>query len=276
MDALKPLDYSTLRFLIADDKAFIRTIVQGMLTRLRAKDIVQAASGQQALKLLRKYGKRIDCIVSDWNMHPVGGLELLRAVRSGDIPGLPPTTCFVMLTGHGTESVVKAALDLDVNAYLIKPVSYERLSRAIEAAFTKEVKPKHPSEYQALGDLEIPSSVKAADASLPPWVLWIAKSPRKAQLEDHIQQIRRDAAAQKRAEEDYDVPEVTNTRRLLLGEIQPGAVLAEDVYANDRALLVAAGTRLSASLLSRLKDLTEGGGEEVKFWVGDQVKSSPA
>ena len=43
-----------------------------------------------------------------------------------------------------------------------------------------------------------------------------------------------------------DALEIKNTRRVPLTEIEPGAVLAEDIYANDRDLLVAAGTRLSS------------------------------
>src|SRR3954469_4741289 len=104
----KNKEYSSLRVLVADDKAFIRSIVQNMLLRLKVKNILQAANGEQALKVLKKYNYRIGLIISDWNMDPVGGLELLRTVRCGDIPALPPETCFIMLTGHSKESVVKA------------------------------------------------------------------------------------------------------------------------------------------------------------------------
>jgi two-component system chemotaxis response regulator CheY len=269
-------DYSALRFLIADDKAFIRTIVQGMLLRLKVKDIVQAPNGQQGLNLLQKYGKRIDCVISDWNMHPVGGLELLRSIRCGEVQSFPATTCFIMLTGHGADNVVNAARALDVNAYIIKPVSFEKLQRTIESAMEREIKLKTPAQYHAIGDISIPAAVKAAEAHLPPWVLEISKSPRRAQLEEHIQQIRRDAASLWHEDGEIEVPELTNTRRLGLHEITPGAVLAEDLYANDRALLVAAGTRLSAGLLASMKELVDSEGEEVKLWVADQVKPPPA
>src|SRR5688572_11351707 len=97
-------NFSSLRVLIADDKAFIRSIVQGMLLRLKVKGVLQASNGDHAIKLLRKYTHRVGCIISDWNMDPVGGLELLRTVRSGQITGLPAATCFIMLTGHARES----------------------------------------------------------------------------------------------------------------------------------------------------------------------------
>jgi len=263
--------YWKLRFLVADDKAFIRSIVQNMLMRLKVKGILQASNGQQAIKLLRKYGYRIDCVISDWNMDPVGGLELLRTVRTGDVPGLPPETCFIMLTGHAKESVVKAALALDVHAYLVKPVSFEKLVKTIDTARARDIGLKPASHYRALEGLEVPATVKASEAHIPPWVTWITKSPRRTQLEERIKQIRREVAETRRAEDEGEDRslEIKNMRRLAIDEIAPGLILAEDVYANDKALLVASGTVLSLGLISRLKELAAEGGEEAKLWVGD-------
>ena len=268
-------DYATLRVLVADDKAFIRTIVQGMLLRLKVKNIMQAANGEQALKILRKYNYRIGCIISDWNMDPIGGLELLRAVRSGDIPSLPPETCFIMLTGHAKESVVKAALALDVHAYLVKPVSYEKLLKTLETALDRHIQVKPFGYYKAITGVEVPQAVKAAETHIPPWVTWISKSPRRQQMEERIKQIRKevsDALEHSKQEQEDDKIEIRNMRRMLIDEIEPGVVLAEDIYGNDRALLVASGTLLSRSLIGRLKDLAAEGGDEVaevRLWVGD-------
>ncbi len=273
-DKLK--DYPTLRVLVADDKAFIRSIVQGMLLRLKVKNIMQAANGEQAIKVLRKYNYRIGCIISDWNMDPIGGLELLRTVRCGDIPGLPPETCFIMLTGHAKESVVKAALALDVHAYLVKPVSFEKLVKTLETALPRTVQVKPAGHYRQVQGVEVPQAVKAADTHIPPWVTWISKSPRRQQMEERIKQIRKEVAdalkdSGEHAEENNGKEiEIKNMRRLLIDEINPGEmVLAEDIYGNDRALLVAAGTRLSRNLIGRLKELATEGGEEIRLWVGD-------
>jgi len=271
----KPKDYSMLRVLVADDKAFIRSIVQGMLLRLKVKNIMQAANGEQAVKILRKYNYRIGCIISDWNMDPIGGLELLRTVRTGDIPGLPPETCFIMLTGHSKESVVKTALALDVNAYLVKPVSFEKLVKTLETALPRQIQLKPLAQYRAIGGVEVPQTVKAAETHIPPWVTWISKSPRRTQMEEQIKQIRKEVAEalqeSQANQEDGQEIEIKNMRRVLIDEINPGAVvLAEDIYGNDRALLVASGTVLSRSLIGRLKELATEGGEEVRLWVGDR------
>jgi two-component system chemotaxis response regulator CheY len=259
--------------LVADDKAFIRSIVQGMLLRLRVKNIMQAANGEQALKVLRKYNFRIGCIISDWNMDPIGGLELLRTVRSGDIPGLPPETCFIMLTGHSKESVVKAALALDVHAYLVKPVSFEKLVKTLETALSRDVLVKPAGHYRSITGVEVPPAVKAAETHVPPWVMWISKSPRRLQMEETLKQIRKEVSealkeSEKAGNETKD-NEIRHMRRLPIDEIAPGAVLAEDIYGNDRALLVASGTVLSRGLIGRIKDIASEGGEEVRLWVGD-------
>jgi DNA-binding NarL/FixJ family response regulator len=244
-----------------------------MLLRLKVKGVLQASNGEQAINLLRKYTHRVGCIISDWNMDPVGGLELLRAVRSGQIPGLPAATCFIMLTGHARESVVKTAVALDVNAYLVKPVSFEKLVKTLEAALAREIKLRQSLYYRGIVDVDVPGSVKAAERHTPPWVTWIIKSPRRADLEERLKQIRKEAAElnERAANEDdaEDSIEIKNMRRLLMEEIKPGCVLAEDVYANDRDLLVAAGTVLSSGLLARLKEIAAGGGQEAKLWVGD-------
>lgn len=275
-DKLKE-QYPTLRVLVADDKAFIRSIVQGMLLRLKVKNILQASNGEQAIKLLKKHNYRIGCIISDWNMDPVGGLELLRTVRCGDIPGLPPETCFIMLTGHSKESVVKAALALDVHAYLVKPVSYEKLVKTLETALPRQILVKPTAQYRAVNGVEVPQAVKAAETHIPPWVTWITKSPRRVQMEEQIKQIRKEVADARTdsatvsngSDDDKDI-EIKNMRRLQIDEIAPGEmVLAEDIYGTDRALLVASGTRLSRNLIGRLKELASEGGEEIRLWVGD-------
>lgn len=265
--------FPDLRVMIADDKPFIRSIVQGMLLRLKVQGVLQAANGEQAVKLLKKYADTVGCVISDWNMDPVGGLELLRTIRAGKIAGLPAGTCFILLTGHARESVIKAAVALDAHAYLVKPVSFEKLVKTLEAALAREIILRPAAYYADIADVEVPGMVKAAERHVPPWVTWIVKSPRRADLEERVKQIRQEVADLRNKAVNDDVEdtgiEITNMRRIAVEEIAPGCILAEDVYANDRDMLVASGTVLTANLLSRLKEIAADAGQEAKLWVGD-------
>jgi PAS domain S-box-containing protein len=74
----------------------------------------------------------VDCLVSDFEMPGMNGLELLEAVRA-DHPGLP----FILLTGKGSEEIASRAIGAGVTAYLQKKVGteqYERLANRIESA----------------------------------------------------------------------------------------------------------------------------------------------
>ena len=99
-------DYSAHQFLIVDDKQFLRNLIQGMLVRCQGRDILQAADGAAATTILTEPDCQIDCVLCDWNMEPVNGLELLRSIRAGQLENTPRNLCFILLTGYGDESVV--------------------------------------------------------------------------------------------------------------------------------------------------------------------------
>lgn len=44
----------------------------------------------RGVQVLRHYGHDINCIISDWDMTPLGGLDLLRMVRGRLIPTVSP------------------------------------------------------------------------------------------------------------------------------------------------------------------------------------------
>ncbi|AZH24696.1 PAS domain S-box protein [Haloplanus aerogenes] len=77
----------------------------------------------------------IDCVVSDYEMPEMDGLDLLRAVRD-EWPGLP----FILFTGKGSEEIASEAISAGVTDYLQKGVGTDRyaiLANRIENAVTK-------------------------------------------------------------------------------------------------------------------------------------------
>jgi two-component system chemotaxis response regulator CheY len=261
-------DYGQKKFLVADDKAFVRGLVQSMLLRMNVRHIKHAANGREAVTALQSAGGRYDCIISDWNMEPVSGLELLRMVRCGQAGGARPDTCFIMLTGHADADVVKTAMALDVNGYLVKPVSYEKLAKAVTAAFDRTIKVKPPAEYQDVSLVATPQTVPELVKAVPPWILWIKREPRQGADSARLDQIRQEAAKTNRFAAGAAL--LKNVERRPIDQVKAGMVLAESIYSEDGMLLLAEGIVLSAALLGRLHELAIESGEDVTLRVGEQ------
>ncbi len=105
--------------LIVEDDAVLR---DALTDTLRARDItvVSAASGGEALKILNR--DDIGMVVTDVQMEPMNGNELLATIRQRD-PGLPT----VFMTAFGTiEQAVDAMRD-GASDYLVKPIEADAL-----------------------------------------------------------------------------------------------------------------------------------------------------
>lgn len=119
-----------LKTLIVDDQRAVRAMIRSCLQGLGINQVIEAEDGVQALDRLST--SRQHLIISDLNMPHLDGLGLLRAVRQN-----PETakTAFIMLTSHADTELVKKAVELGVNNYIIKPFTVESLRRKITAVF---------------------------------------------------------------------------------------------------------------------------------------------
>lgn len=113
--------------LIVDDYRTMLRIIRNLLTKLGFSDIDEATDGTDALTKLRSryYG----LIISDWNMQPMTGYELLKNVREDEILKKTP---FVMVTAESKTENVIAARQAGVNNYIIKPFSGEVLKAKLK------------------------------------------------------------------------------------------------------------------------------------------------
>jgi two-component system chemotaxis response regulator CheY len=120
----------SMNVLVVDDYKTMVRIVRGLLGELGFKNIDDATDGPAALSLIKS--KDYGLILSDWNMAPMTGLELLRAVRSD-----PKTksTPFVMVTAEAKTENVVAARQAGVNNYIIKPFNLAVLRQKLSAVF---------------------------------------------------------------------------------------------------------------------------------------------
>lgn len=267
------VNYSAYRFLIVDDKLFLRHMIQKMLSRCEPRGIEHAMHGAEAIEVLTRARGDIDCVLCDWNMEPMDGLEVLRSIRAGNVFHTPRDLRFIMLTGHADEHVVKAAMELDTNGYLVKPVSMEKLIRAIDIAFAKPVALKPKETYRSMGTVDLPGTLPGTKRTpgkcVPPWLMLSEMSEKtKEAVSSRLEQFRHEGEGPLERQPKLKRL-VINVGCLDLDRIVPGKVLAENIYTERGTLLLAAGLALNDSLLRRLRELATASSEPIRLTVGD-------
>ena len=116
--------------LIVDDYNTMVRIIRNLLKQLGFEHIDDASDGKAALAKMheRQYG----LVISDWNMEPMTGYDLLQQVRSD--PGLS-TTPFIMVTAESKTENVIAAKKAGVSNYIVKPFNAQTLKSKIDSVF---------------------------------------------------------------------------------------------------------------------------------------------
>ena len=111
----------TLRILVVDDSKVMRGVLRKMLG-CDGTEVLEAHDGKHALEVLA--AEPVDCVISDWNMPRMKGIDLLRQVRQdAALAHLP----FVMVTAEAMAQNVAEADAARVSAYLTKPFTAEGL-----------------------------------------------------------------------------------------------------------------------------------------------------
>ena len=120
----------TMPVLVVDDYKTMIRIVTNLLKNIGFTNIDDATDGSDALCKMRE--RRYGLVISDWNMEPMTGYELLKEVRADAT--LQPTP-FIMITAESKTDNVIAAKQAGVNHYIIKPFTAETLKKKIESVF---------------------------------------------------------------------------------------------------------------------------------------------
>lgn len=230
------IDYSMMDALVVDDEKFSLKIVSRIMNQIGFHNVREAKDGGHALSLLSDGSSdKAQLIIADFNMPQVTGLELLKAIRVGqkhvarDIP-------LIMLTGNTDKHLVAAAMALDVDAFVAKPVSLKGLQNRINKVLNTARPIKEPKDYQKV-NVDIKIAQPADD---------------KKDIEHHGSALR----------------ENKNTgREILLSRITVGATLARPVRLSDGKIVLNSGVKVTERLIDKLKDLN-GLGENIEtLWV---------
>ena len=120
----------SMPILIVDDYKTMIRIIRNLLKQLGFEDVDEAADGSEALNKMR--GRKYGLVISDLNMEPMTGYELLKEVRSDPTLGKTP---FIMVTAESKTENVIAAKKAGVNNYIVKPFNAQTLRSKIDAVF---------------------------------------------------------------------------------------------------------------------------------------------
>lgn len=124
-----------LRAIVIDDMRSMRENIRGQLGQLGIDQVDQAATPDDALKLITS--KSYDVVVCDYNLNKqTNGQQILEYLRSQGI--LPPTAMFFMVTAESSYGSVASAAEFQPDAYLVKPLTGGRIADRIERLLDKQ------------------------------------------------------------------------------------------------------------------------------------------
>lgn len=116
-----------VRVILIDDEVRFLDSMKRVLER-RNLDVDTAESGEQGLTLLKE--KLVDVVVLDIKMPGLGGLEVLRRIKT-----YYPSVQVIMLTGHPSYVTAMEAIKQGAHEYLEKPPDIEKLAATIRRLF---------------------------------------------------------------------------------------------------------------------------------------------
>lgn len=209
------------RVLIADDDAFSRKVVTGMIEKLGCPLPEVVGDGEMAEEAFKERGP-FDVAILDFRMPGSNGLEILKDIRIGE-SAAPREQRLMMLTGSGDYGLLGAAMALDVDAFVVKPITFQQMAERMSGIFKQWGELKTPHKY---GEVDVEAITLRLNATLP-------SATRQNPTE------RRD-------------PRGVQTK---LENTRPGMVLSEDICGPENQLVLASGARLSQRLISRLVEV---------------------
>lgn len=117
-----------MNILVVDDYQTMVRIIRNLLKQLGFSNIDEASDGTQALEKIAAKGYGL--VISDWNMEPMTGLDLLKNLR-----GAGNKIPFIMVTAESKTENVMAAREAGVNNYIVKPFNADTLKMKLASVF---------------------------------------------------------------------------------------------------------------------------------------------
>ena len=119
---------TTMPVLVVDDYKTMVRIIQNLLKSLGFSEVHGAVTGEEAMAKIAEHNYGL--IISDWNMEPMSGYDLLCAMRGDE---QTKSTPFIMVTAESKTENVVAAKRAGVNNYIVKPFNAQTLKQKMVA-----------------------------------------------------------------------------------------------------------------------------------------------
>jgi CheY-like chemotaxis protein len=128
--------------LVVDDDGQVRALVRNALVLAGAKDVTLAASGEEALQKLATAKPTL--LISDWNMEPINGIELMTQIREGKTP-IARNAYVIFLTRERRSESLHEAIAAGADYFIVKPFTQESVLRALRALLVDREPKASPS-----------------------------------------------------------------------------------------------------------------------------------
>jgi two-component system chemotaxis response regulator CheY len=122
-------------YLLLDDDRFSRTLIKTALGQYGIRSIIEAENAIKAIEIMKD--EKIDILLVDHEMPGVTGMEFINLVRkakeginNNDLP-------IVMITANMEKETVLGARKLNVQEYVVKPISPLSLKKRLQSAISK-------------------------------------------------------------------------------------------------------------------------------------------
>lgn len=115
-----------MSILVVDDFNTMRRIVRSLLKQLGFNNVDEAVDGNDALSKIST--KEYALVLSDWNMEPKSGIDLLREVRQSEKHKNMP---FILITAESKIENIVEAKKAGVNQYIVKPFNAKTLKEKL-------------------------------------------------------------------------------------------------------------------------------------------------
>ena len=123
-----PYKFEKLSILVVEDSPAMLEVVTNALKFLGVGHVFNARNGEQGYQVFVK--ERPDIVITDWEMEPVDGLEMVKWIRRNSTSP-KRTVPVIVMTGYAASARVAVARDKGITEFLVKPFTAHELARRI-------------------------------------------------------------------------------------------------------------------------------------------------